>query len=305
MWEYLAPHLTSGDTESSYPVVLLSTDAETYARLCRQAGVPLGSNILINQYTWYYMDGGRSVFAPLIFSNQTIRLVNWYNDEESDLPLHGELTIGNIPPEVITFSGATVSVLVPELETFVYQWFITTDDAAGFTEFADTVMRDMITIEEGVSFMNVFNVNEEIGYMQNMGQLVMVFIYGFIIMLTLVGLTNVISTISTNVRSRSREFAILQSVGMTKSGLSRMLNLESILCSVKSLAIGIPLGILGAYFLYMYIAEPVAFAFTIPWIPILQCSLGVLAVTWITMRFAASRLRSGSIVEKIRADGIT
>jgi len=305
MQEYLAPHVIPGDTESSHPVVLLSTDAETYAGLCKQAGVPLGSNILINQYTWYYTDGGRSVFAPLIFNNQTIRLINRYTDEEIDLPLHGELTIGNIPQEVLVLSGATVSVLVPELETFAYQWFMTTDDATGFTEFAETVMRDMITLEEGLSFMNVFNVDEEIGYMQNIGQLVMVFIYGFIIMLTLIGLTNVISTISTNVRSRSREFAILQSVGMTKSGLNRMLNLESILCSVKSLVIGIPVGIVGAYIIYMYIAAPVEFAFIIPWIPILQCILGVLAVTWITIHYAASRLRGGSIVEKIRADGIS
>ena len=83
-----------------------------------------------------------------------------------------------------------------------------------------------------------------------------------------------------------------------------MLNLESILCSVKSLIIGVPLGILGAYVVYNYMGDPVEFAFKIPWIPILQCALGVLAVTWITMRYAASRLRGGSIVEKIRADGI-
>jgi len=302
MWENFVEYVLPGSKESSHPVVLLSTDAETYAMLCRQAGVPLGSNILLNQYTWYYMDGSRSVLAPLKFSHQTVRLINRYSNEDFDLQLDGELTIGNIPNEVIHLSGATVNVLVPDLDMFSYQWFITTDDAAGFTEFADELMHEMITLEEGVSYMNVFNVEEEIGIMQNVGRLVMVFIYGFIIMLTLIGLTNVISTISTNIRSRSREFAILQSVGMTKGGLGRMLSLESILCSVNAIIIGIPLGILGSYILYNYLGGPVEFPFVIPWIPILQCALGVLAVTWITMRFAASRLRRGSIIEAIRTE---
>jgi len=148
------------------------------------------------------------------------------------------------------------------------------------------------------------NIDEEVGAIRDIGQLIMVFIYGFIIMLTLIGLTNVISTISTNVRSRSREFAILQSVGMTRGGLGRMLNLESILCSLKSLVIGLPLGLIGAFIMHQILSSPVEFSFEIPWIPILQCTLGVLAVTWITMRYAASRLKGGSIVEKIRSDSM-
>jgi len=220
------------------------------------------------------------------------------------LTLHGELTIGNIPNELLTSTLGSLTVIVPELDAMHYSWFITTDDAAGFLDHAKSVVEDMNITEAGVSRFNFINIDEESGAMQDIGRLVMVFIYGFIIMLTLIGLTNVISTISTNVRSRSREFAILQSVGMTRGGLGRMLNLESILCSVKALVIGVPLGIIGAYFLHGILADPVDFAFKIPWIPILQCALGVLTVTWITMRYSASRLRGGSIVEKIRADGI-
>jgi len=286
-------------------VGLIVTDPETYEMICRQVGVPYGSNILLNQLTWHHPEGGRSVIAPFVFSNQTLQISGYYDNEiEFDLTLHGELTIGNIPNELLTSTLGSLTVIVPELDAMHYSWFVTTDDAAGFLEYAETVVKEMDLTESGVSRFNFINIDEESDAMQDIGRLVMVFIYGFIIMLTLIGLTNVISTISTNVRSRSREFAILQSVGMTRGGLGRMLNLESILCSVKSLIIGVPLGILGAYVVHNYMGDPVEFAFTIPWIPILQCSLGVLAVTWITMRYAASRLRGGSIVEKIRADGI-
>jgi putative ABC transport system permease protein len=301
-----------GVSYKSVSAILVVTDPETYAMICKRAGVPPGSNILLNQLTWHFMEGGRSVFAPLVFTNPgggdnpTLKLANTYNYEEFELTLHGELTIGNIPNELLIASGIA-TVVVPQLDALNYSWFVTTDDAAGFLDYARAVIDDMPTFEVDVSRINFFNIDEESNALNDIGRLVMVFIYGFIIMLTLIGLTNVISTISTNVRSRSREFAILQSVGMTRGGLSRMLNLESILCSVKALIIGIPLGVLGSYVVFNFLSSPnapVEFPFVIPWVPILQCTLGVLAVTWITMRYSASRLRGDSIVERIRLGGV-
>jgi putative ABC transport system permease protein len=130
----------------------------------------------------------------------------------------------------------------------------------------------------------------------------MMFIYGFVAMLTLIGLTNVISTISTNVRLRSREFAVLRSIGMTHGGLYRMLNLESILCSVKSLVIGLPIGVTASYLIYHSIMASTDFPFEFPWIPIFQCIIAVFFITWIIMRYSASRLRGGNIVEAIRLE---
>jgi putative ABC transport system permease protein len=121
-------------------------------------------------------------------------------------------------------------------------------------------------------------------------------------MLTLIAVTSVISTISTNVRSRAREFAVLESVGMTKTGVKKMLNLESILCSVRSLVFGLPLGLFGAYALYRAMGLSVELTFRFPWLSVAECILGVFAVTWVTMRYSASRLKGGSIVETIRGE---
>ena len=52
--------------------------------------------------------------------------------------------------------------------------------------------------------------------------------YGFVILLVLMGFTSVISTLTTNIRIRSREFAVLKSVGMTNKLLCRMLYSESV-----------------------------------------------------------------------------
>jgi putative ABC transport system permease protein len=135
--------------------------------------------------------------------------------------------------------------------------------------------------------------------------MVMVFIYGFVGMLTLIGLTNVISTVSANVRSRSREFAVLKSVGMTRGGLRRMLRLESVLCSAKALIIGVPLGAAATLLIYKIIEQSVDFPYIFPWVALFECVAGVFAVTWAATRFASGGARDRSIAEAIRAeDGV-
>ena len=304
MSELLAPHIPPESTGERTPVILMVTDTDTYAIMCRSAGVPIGSNILLNQYTWYHLEGGRSVITPMNFTGQTLQILNRYSGDEFELTLHGSLSIGEIPNELLSLGNSIATVIIPELDALTYRWYAETNDSTGFTEFADDILNTSVTIEPGVSRMSVFNLDKEHSAMQDTGRLIMTFIYGFIIMLTLIGLTNVISTISTNVRSRSREFAILQSVGMTRSGLGRMLNLESILCSIKSILIGVPIGLFITYIIHNILSEPVEFPFMIPWMPIIQCTLGVLAVTWITMRYSASRLKGNNIVEKIRSVGV-
>jgi len=299
--EALEHSLEAGGKEHRISAVFIVLDEKNYADICRLAGVPPGSNILVNQYT-LYQNGGQSIFAPLVFSNRALKFTNVYNGDEFDLTLHGVLSIGEIADEILQVSGSMVSVIVPELDALTYTWFAKTSDAAGFTEYAEKLLQDMFIFDDGLGSVNVLNIEATQNATRDLARLIMVFIYGFIAMLTLIGLTNVISTISANIRSRSREFAVLRSVGMAPEGLSRMLNLESVLCSAKSLIIGVPLGIIGSYIIYVFLASPAEFGFPVSWLPVLQCSLGVFVITWVTMRYAASRLRGKNIIDAIRTE---
>ncbi|MDR0325553.1 MAG: ABC transporter permease [Oscillospiraceae bacterium] len=280
--------------------VLMVLDGHNYELLCKKAGVPLGSNILVN-YVRLYLEGGQAVFTPYIFDEQTLQITNKYTDEAFELTLHGSLTIQDLPAEVRHSSVGTIAVIVPKLEASMYTWFADVSNSAGFLEYAEDVLYGAVTLDElsQLQFMDIATAEEASA---NVGQMVMVFVYGFIALLTLIGLTNVISTISANIRSRSQEFAVLRSVGMAQVGLNRMLNLESILCSAKSLIIGVPLGVAGSLITYNAMVSPAEFSYSIPWIPIVQSILAVFVITWIVMRYSALRLRGGSIVEAIRAD---
>jgi len=281
------------------PVTLLTVDAENYAELARRAGVPLGSNILIN-HVRTQASGNWEEFAPLVFTGQGLSIQNLDGDIIY-LPLHGELRGLDVPNEIVNASRFYVNIIVPEVDAHFYFWAAQTSDPHGFTEYTRDFLWDMLPQYDDIGAnAHVFNAVAEDDAMRSLFHLIMTAVYGFVGMLTLIGLTNVISTISTNVRSRSREFAVLQSVGMTHGGLRNMLNLESIFASVKSLFYGLPLGIGASYLIYLGIMESVRFEFEFPWLAVIQCVVAVFAITWVTMRFAVSRLKSGSIVESIR-----
>jgi putative ABC transport system permease protein len=283
------------------PAVLVVLDAYNYELLCERAGVPIGSNILVNHLRGWDPEGGQTIFVPYVFDSQALKFTNRYTDEEFELTLHGSLTAQDLPGEVQYAGAGNVSVIVPQLEASIYSWIADVSDTKGFLEYAENILHEAISLNE-LSQLHFIDVAAAEEASTNIGQLVMVFVYGFIALLTLIGLTNVISTISANIRSRSQEFAVLQSVGMTQAGLYRMLNLESILCSFKSLIIGVPLGIVGSFVTYNAMVAPAEFSYAIPWIPIVQSILSVFVITWIVMRYSALRLRGGSIVEAIRAD---
>ena len=52
------------------------------------------------------------------------------------------------------------------------------------------------------------------------------FFYGFLVLITLIGVTNIINTLDSNIKLRRREIAMLKSVGLTPGGFRRMLQLR-------------------------------------------------------------------------------
>jgi putative ABC transport system permease protein len=54
------------------------------------------------------------------------------------------------------------------------------------------------------------------------------FFYGFLALITLIGVTNIVNTLDTNIKLRRREIAMLKSVGLTPGGFLRMLRYESL-----------------------------------------------------------------------------
>ena len=150
----------------------------------------------------------------------------------------------------------------------------------------------------------LYNVEEEVNAQKSMILLISIFLYGFIIVISLIGITNIFNTITTNMNLRSREFAMLKSIGMTKREFNRMVHLESIFYGTKSLLIGIPLGLLGSFGIYKAFAVGNDFGFIVPSLAILIAVVIVFLLIGLIMHVSVKKINKQNIIETIRNENI-
>lgn len=158
--------------------------------------------------------------------------------------------------------------------------------------------------KENLKNINVVNLEEEIKQQNAMVLIVSIFLYGFITVISLIGITNIFNTITTNMNLRSKEFAMLKSIGMTKREFNRMIRLESIFYGLKSLLIGIPLGLIGSYLIYKAFNSGLEFAYTFPIKSLIIAVLFVSIIIGIIMKYSLTKINKQNIIETIRNDNI-
>ena len=159
-------------------------------------------------------------------------------------------------------------------------------------------------LDEDITNYSLFNIETEAKAQRSLIILVAIFLYGFIIVISLIGVTNIINTINTNMNLRRREFAMLKSIGMTKNEFNKMINLESIMYSTKALIIGIPLGLLGSFAIYKAFANGSDYGFIFPWQAILIAIFVVYILVSLIMYFALRKTKSENIIDTIKDENI-
>ena len=157
---------------------------------------------------------------------------------------------------------------------------------------------------DNIEDINYTNYNESIKENRAMITVINIFVYGFITVITLIGVTNIFNTITTNMMLRSKEFAMLKSIGMTRKEFNSMIRLESIFYGLKSLIIGLPIGLGLSYVLYKSFNVSMEMQYSIPWIPIGISALFVFIIVFITMKYSLNKINKQNIIETIRNDNI-
>ena len=131
-----------------------------------------------------------------------------------------------------------------------------------------------------------------------------VFSYGFIVLISLIAAANVFNTISTNIALRRRELAVLQSVGMSRRDVYRMMNFECLRYGLKSLLRGLPVSAAVCWLIYRSVDAGYETAFTIPWVSVVIAVVSVFVVVFATMLYAMHKLRRDNIIDILRAEAL-
>lgn len=155
---------------------------------------------------------------------------------------------------------------------------------------------------EGVYYTNI---TEEMKMENNLTIAIKILMYGFISLVTLIGVTSVFNTISTSMALRKREFAILRSIGLTKGGFNKILFFESLFFGFKSLLYGIPVSLGVTVLIHLSMSEVLSVSsIIIPWSSILVAIVMVFVIVLLTMLYSTSKIKKHNIIEQIREENI-
>lgn len=150
----------------------------------------------------------------------------------------------------------------------------------------------------------ILNTSEMLEENQNYIFIANVFAYTFIIMISLIAVANVFNTISTNIKLRRRELAMLRSVGMSDRSFNKMMRFECAFYGMRALLFGLPIAAVSSWLIYkgMFVGGADSIIFALPWASIGICVFSVLIVIFVTMMYAISKIRKENIIDALQDD---
>lgn len=158
--------------------------------------------------------------------------------------------------------------------------------------------------EEELPTDGLFNVADAQERNRSILLIIDVFTYGFIVLISLVTIANIFNTVSTNIHLRRRELAMLQSIGMTEKGFSRMMRFECAFYGLKALLYGLPVAIFLTWLIYRAVVAGVDVPFTLPLPSIAISVFSVFFIVFVTMIYAVHKLRRENIIDSLRTETI-
>ena len=267
--------------------------------------------ILLDYDTFYNEDGSKTV--DRIYSLKSGDKVNVKSgDKEKTLTISKFTDVKPMGQEAVYYDHGIIVVS----EDYIKEVFKEDVNNSDYYHLSDlfiksskpqeleNTLNDLIKQGGDYYGLTVFNYETYMKQEQRMLLVVKIFLYGFITVITLIGVTNIFNTITTNMILRSKEFAMLKSVGMSSKEFNKMIRLESIMYGTKSLLIGIPLGILGSYGMYKAFAQGIDLGYTLPLPAIIISIIFVFIIVGITMKYSLNKINKQNIIETIRKDNI-
>lgn len=307
--------------EESFPLLIVIMDEESFRSYCGQAGIS------------YEENKGRAIVNAQIekVTNEITKVARNVETIAEFWP--GDVVSGRWPFQ----EGLTVSVEVacqteelPMSYSISYgcPLFFVSESWAGqqslmdpaYGERANLTVRceDANALEDAIFDSDLIeyhlsNLEADYQYQKNVRLVITVFLIGFIIVIILLGVTNVFNALTTNMELRAPEFASLRATGMTGKEFRDMIWVEGLFYGGKALLIGLPIGIGVSYGVYWAIlsylgdknkTQIVPYEYHFPVLEILISVIAIAVLIYVTMRYCMKKIGRRNIIETIRNENI-
>ena len=300
-YQYISIYILDDNSYNKYKK-LIGLDKDSVILLNKFKGVSYGNNKRVN-YNIPVINNG----------NINIKICNFDdNDEDVDTTKYCNKNIDNIFVTNKSFDLIEEFSYMDDFKLIVNKklYDSISDSSTHYTQFNiisdNTNNIDKLTKDlDKYSNVNYTNIKEAMKQANNLILVVKILMYGFISLVTLIGVTSVFNTISTSMALRKREFAVLRSIGLTNRGFNKILFFESLFFGMKSLIFAIPVSIGITVLIHYALADMVSIStIIIPWKYIIISIVSVFVIVLLTMMYSTSKIKNHNIIEQIREENI-
>lgn len=300
-YQYISIYILDDNSYNKYKK-LIGLDKDSVILLNKFKGVSYGNNKRVN-YNIPVINNG----------NINIKICNFDdNDEDVDTTKYCNKNIDNIFVTNKSFDLIEEFSYMDDFKLIVNKklYDSISDSSTHYTQFNiisdNTNNIDKLTKDlDKYSNVNYTNIKEAMKQVNNLILVVKILMYGFISLVTLIGVTSVFNTISTSMALRKREFAVLRSIGLTNRGFNKILFFESLFFGMKSLIFAIPVSIGITVLIHYALADMVSIStIIIPWKYIIISIVSVFVIVLLTMMYSTSKIKKHNIIEQIREENI-
>lgn len=304
-------------------VSIIGIDEENYNSYLKELGLKDRRVIVVNNGKYFsYEKGNRKYisFTPYSEKKLNLQLYNAEYDIDVNFKKIGDV-IENVyytkklPKFIYGDSSSTRMTIIMSFEDlnkyiekgndFFYN-YSTYIEAPKYNNVWPEIQKKQEEYEESDIFrIYGYNVREEMRLISNGVLVIKILLYGFITLVTLIGVTSVFNTINTSINLRRKEFSMLRSMGLTPKGFNKILYFESLFFGLKSLLYGIPVSIFVIMLLHSAFGTIVKFeSIIIPIKSIIIAIIGVFIIVIISMMYASSKVKKENILDAIREENI-
>lgn len=308
--EYIANHpmqeqisaLSEQDIADNFNGFLLGVDGETLRNYHDRLGNPIDIEA--------FERGEIALIAtdyPELFSNvQELNIMPSYREENSvsDQQKY-KFTLGGFVPFSYKGIGTSLAPTVIVSNTIMREWFgepavkqLDMNVSSGYEQNAFIALKQIIGNNSGISLTSRIESMEELDRAK-MAVLILGGSISFVI--ALIGILNFVNVMSVSVVARKRELATLESIGMSRKQVRKMLISEGLYYAIITLVLVLSAGNLIAYGIFKLFQQQVSFAvFTYPFIPATSIILVIMIICFITPERMYRSLSRETITERLR-----
>lgn len=166
----------------------------------------------------------------------------------------------------------------------------------------DAAKKDIESIISGEGNLKLINIIDQNRKTKASILMVKILLFGFVVVVSLIGSVNIINTLTTNLILRRREFAALKCIGLTQKGLKKIITLEGMLYGIVGSLYGSIIGTLLSYAIYNGINGVREQSYRLPIDSIAIAVAGAMIIGYISVQAPLRRMKKDNLIDVVREE---